>query len=87
MVIENQEFTFVMDRRETLLDAALAKEIEPPYSCKSGVCRSCLCHIKEGTTTKVQSPILSDDEMDEGKTLACSVHPTSDKIKINFEPM
>lgn len=87
MIIENQEFTFVMDRKETLLDAALAKEIEPPYSCKSGVCRSCLCHISQGTITRVQSPILSEDEMEEGMTLACSVHPTSDEIKISFDTM
>jgi 3-phenylpropionate/trans-cinnamate dioxygenase ferredoxin reductase subunit len=37
-----------VDRRETLLQAALRQGIDFPYSCRVGGCATCKCKLKQG---------------------------------------
>ena len=51
---------------QTILDAALAKDIEVPYSCKGGVCSSCICRIKEGSAQMKQNSCLQKKKSRKG---------------------
>lgn len=85
VVVDDEEFFFTMDQKKTILDAALAEEIDAPYSCQGGVCSSCVCKITEGTAIMEKNSILTDSEIEEGLILACQAHPTSAVIKIDFD--
>ena len=39
--MDGETFKFVMPSSETILDTALEKDIDLPYSCQSGVCTAC----------------------------------------------
>ncbi len=85
VLVDDEEFTFVMDQKNTILDAALDEDIDAPYSCQGGVCSSCICRVTEGSAVMEKNSILTDGELAEGLILACQAHPTSTKIKIDFD--
>ena len=70
---------------QTILDAALSKDIEVPYSCKGGVCSSCICRIKEGDAQMRQNSVLTDKEVEEGLVLSCQAVPTTTNLIVDFD--
>jgi len=85
IVLDDEETTFEMRKDELILDAALAKGLDAPYSCQGGVCSSCLAKVIEGTAVMERNTILDDDEIEEGLILTCQAHPTSSSIKIDYD--
>ncbi|WP_108802698.1 ferredoxin--NADP reductase [Aquimarina sp. Aq107] len=85
ILVDDEEFSFIMDQKKTILDAALEEDIDAPYSCQGGVCSSCICKITDGTAVMEKNSILTDGELAEGLVLACQAHPTSSSIKVDFD--
>ncbi|MFD2563592.1 2Fe-2S iron-sulfur cluster-binding protein [Aquimarina rubra] len=85
ILVDDEEFSFVMDQKKTILVAALEEDIDAPYSCQGGVCSSCICKITEGSAVMEKNSILTDGELAEGLVLACQAHPTSSTIKVDFD--
>jgi len=85
VLIDDQEETFEMPQNQTLLDAAIEKDLDAPYSCQGGVCSSCIARITEGTAIMRQNNILTDNEVAEGLVLTCQAEPTSQIIKVNYD--
>ncbi len=85
VVIDDEETNFEMRMDEIILDAALAKGLDAPYSCQGGVCSSCLARVVEGAAVMERNTILDDDEIEEGLILTCQAHPTTSKIKIDYD--
>ena len=80
-----EDFEISVSKNMTLLDAALNEKIDVPYSCQGGVCSSCIGKVTKGTVKMIQNNILSDQEIEEGLTLACQAIPTSDFLSIDFD--
>lgn len=85
ILVDEEEMTLVMSQKQTILEAALANDIDVPYSCQGGVCSSCICRVTEGTATMRQNNILTDNEVAEGLVLSCQAEPTSTTIKVDFD--
>ena len=85
VLLDDEETTFLMLQKETILDAALDNDLDAPYSCQGGICSSCLGRITEGAATMEKNEILSDEEVEEGLILTCQAHPTTPKIKIDYD--
>tara|TARA_B100000768_G_scaffold180386_1_gene200191 strand:- start:1198 stop:2244 length:1047 start_codon:yes stop_codon:yes gene_type:complete len=85
ILVDEEETTLVMSQKQTILEAALANDLDVPYSCQGGVCSSCICRVTEGTATMRQNNILTDNEVAEGLVLSCQAEPTSTSIKVDFD--
>lgn len=70
---------------KTILDALLDIKKEPPYSCTSGSCSTCMAVVKKGTVKMDACYALDDDEVEEGYILTCQAHPTSPDVEITFD--
>lgn len=70
---------------KTILDTLLDMKIEPPYSCTSGSCSTCMAKVKLGTVKMDACYALDDDEIADGFILTCQAHPTSAEVEINFD--
>ena len=78
--------TFRMAKVGTsLLDAALAYEIEAPYACKAGVCSTCRAKVLEGEVEMAVNHALEDYEVRQGYVLTCQCFPLSDKVTVSFD--
>ena len=85
VVLDDQTFELVMDRKDLVLDAVLKEKIDAPYSCQGGVCSTCIAKITEGSAEMVKNQILTDGEIAEGLILTCQAHPTSASLKIDYD--
>ena len=85
IVVDDEETTFEMSQKQTILEAALKHGIDAPYSCQGGICSSCLARITEGTAEMKKNSILTDSEIAEGLVLTCQAHPTSSKIHVDYD--
>ena len=85
IVLDDEETSFEMRMDELILDAALAKGLDAPYSCQGGVCSSCLARVVEGAAEMEKNTILDEDEVAEGLILTCQAHPTTSIIKIDYD--
>ena len=66
---------------ETLQDAGY----DPPYSCTSGACASCMAKVTEGKAEMEMCFALSDAEIADGFVLTCQAHPTTAEIAVDFD--
>lgn len=83
--VDDEETTFEMSQKQTVLEAALKQGIDAPYSCQGGICSSCLARITNGTAEMKKNSILTDSEIAEGLILTCQAHPTSAEIYIDYD--
>ena len=85
IMVDDEETTFEMSQKQTVLDAALKKGIDAPYSCQGGICSSCLARVTSGTAEMTKNSILTDKEIASGLILTCQEHPTSERIYIDYD--
>lgn len=85
VLVDDEETTFEMSQKQTLLEAALKQGIDAPYSCQGGICSSCLARISKGTAEMKKNSILTDKEVASGLILTCQAHPTSSEIFVDFD--
>ena len=85
ILLDDEETTFVMSQKKTILNAALNNDLDAPYSCQGGICSSCLGRVTEGAVTMEKNEILTDNELEEGLILTCQAHPTTPKVTIDFD--
>ena len=85
IMVDDEETTFEMSQKQTILDAALKPGIDAPYSCQGGICSSCLCRVTEGSAEMKKNSILTDSEISEGLILSCQAHPTSATIRVDYD--
>lgn len=85
IIVDDEETTFEMSQKQTILEAALDEDIDAPYSCQGGICSSCIARLTEGEATMRQNNILTDSELAEGLILTCQAQPTTPTIVVDYD--
>ena len=85
LILDGEKVSFEMSRDEVVLDVALSKGIDVPYSCQGGVCLTCMGKIEEGKADMIENQLLSEDEINDGCLLTCQAVPKSETLKINYD--
>ncbi|GAA0580676.1 1,2-phenylacetyl-CoA epoxidase subunit PaaE [Halomonas salifodinae] len=70
---------------QSILDAGNEHGADLPYSCKAGVCSTCLAKVEEGEVEMDANYALEDYEIEAGMVLSCQCFPVSDKVVLNFD--
>ncbi len=68
----------------TILQVARQVGLNPPYSCESGSCATCMARLLDGTVQMHANNALTDDEVDEGWILTCQSVPTSASVRVVY---
>jgi ring-1,2-phenylacetyl-CoA epoxidase subunit PaaE len=66
VMVDDDETTFEMSQKQTILEAALKQGLDAPYSCQGGICSSCLARVTSGTAEMTKNSILTDKEIADG---------------------
>jgi len=83
--VDDEETTFKMNPKKSVLEAALAEKIDAPYSCQGGICSSCVARLKEGEVKMRQNNILTESEVADGLILTCQAHPLTSRIVVDYD--
>ena len=70
---------------ETILDAFLAAGVNIPYSCKEGVCSSCMARLIKGKVKIQNVQSLTDIDIKENRILTCQATCLTKDVEINFD--
>jgi ring-1,2-phenylacetyl-CoA epoxidase subunit PaaE len=84
IILDGSETEFVLDDKRTILQAAQDAGIDPPFSCESGICSTCMAKVLEGAVVMDENNILTDDEVRKGYVLTCQAHPTTPVVVIEY---
>lgn len=85
IIFNNKHYEFPVPYNQRILDAALARQIPLPYSCKSGMCSTCVATCIQGGVRMDYNEVLMDDEIEQGRVLVCTAHPTSNDTVITYD--
>ena len=84
--LDDEDFSFdLLGDDVSILDAAIDNDIDVPYSCRGAVCSTCKAKVLEGDVVMEMNYSLSDEEVAEGYVLTCQSHPSSEKVKIDYD--
>lgn len=85
LLMQGQAFNFTVAPGQTLLDAALASGVQPPFSCRSGFCTACVCTRLAGEVRMREDHGLSADELSKGQALLCVGYPLTDDVRLQVD--
>lgn len=79
--------TFGVDvaRGQTVLEAAKAAGLKPPFSCQSGVCGSCRAKLTKGKVHMRARTALEDKDIEGGAIPTCRSVPATESLAISYE--
>ena len=69
---------------QRLVDAMDDAGINPPYSCRSGACAACMCHLEEGDVELLHNHVLTEQDMKDGWILACQALPLTPRVRVKY---
>ncbi|HEY9626203.1 MAG TPA: 2Fe-2S iron-sulfur cluster-binding protein [Coleofasciculaceae cyanobacterium] len=65
----------------TILEFAEAHDLNPEYSCRQGICLTCMCRLQSGEVDYVQPPVGTPEA---GSVLICISQPKSSRVVLDL---
>ena len=84
VIYDGEEFKYMVEPNETILEKGLEEDIDLPFSCQSGLCTACRGKCISGKVKMDEDEGLSEAELDEGYVLPCVSHPLTDDVVIEI---
>jgi len=69
----------------SILDAAIKKQIQLPYSCKGGRCSTCTARCISGSVKMTINDVLTPQDLQQGLILTCVSYPETD-VELTYSP-
>ncbi|MBL7817313.1 MAG: ferredoxin--NADP reductase [Saprospiraceae bacterium] len=83
--LNGKTHSFTVPKGQKILDVMIKQKLDPPYSCTSGACSTCMAKVSKGTVKMDACFALDDDEVASGYVLTCQAHPTSPEVELTFD--
>ena len=81
---DGEKHQLTIPEGKTILQVLKAANTNPPYSCESGVCGTCVAKVTKGKAEMRSCMALEDDEIEKGMVLTCQAQPVTEEIAIEY---
>lgn len=76
--LQHKTYAFKVAYPKTILQAALELGIDLPYSCKGGVCSTCMAKCIKGKVLMLNNEALTEKDLENGWVLTCVGYAATD---------
>ena len=83
--LDGETIVVPMGKNDSILDALLAKGYDPPHSCCSGACSSCMAKLVSGEVVMDVMHALDEEDIEDGYILTCQSRCVTDEIHVIYE--
>jgi len=84
VTLNGTKYNLTVPKGKTILQVLKEAKINPPYSCESGVCATCIAKVNSGKAEMKACMALEDDEIKKGMILTCQAIPVTKSVAITF---
>jgi ferredoxin len=84
LILRGKEINLKVSAGSTILEEALGNGIQLPYSCKAGVCSTCIGKCISGQVHMIHNDVLTEKEVQGGLILTCVGFPASEGVVIQI---
>ena len=67
-----------------MLDVLIGQGLDPPYSCRQGICGACACRLTSGAVEMAHNEVLEEEDVADGYILACQALAASAAVSISY---
>ncbi len=85
VIIDGTAHQIQVGTSQSVLEAALAQNLDAPYACQAGVCSTCKAKLLEGEAEMVTNHALEDYEVRAGFVLTCQCFAVSDYLVLDYD--
>ncbi|MGA1248990.1 MAG: 2Fe-2S iron-sulfur cluster-binding protein [Candidatus Kapaibacteriota bacterium] len=85
VTLYGKSYEIVVNPGETILEAGIRQQLDPPYACQIAACCTCRAKLRSGQVHMDSREALTDDEIEEGYILTCQAHPLTDDVIVDFD--
>jgi 3-ketosteroid 9alpha-monooxygenase subunit B len=68
-----------------MLDVLIDASLDPPFSCREGICGACACQLMAGQVQMVNNEVLNDADIADGYVLACQSVALTSAVSVSYE--
>ena len=67
-----------------MLDTLINAGLDPPFSCREGICGACACQLTSGKVEMANNEVLDDADLADGYILACQSVAISTEVSVSY---
>ncbi len=68
-----------------MLDVLIEAGLEPPFSCREGICGACACQLTGGKVEMASNEVLEDADLADGYVLACQSVALTPQVSVSYQ--
>lgn len=84
-VLNGEDIEIALNREKSLLEQMIDQGYNPPFSCTSGSCMTCMAKLKEGKIFQIEEGILDEENILQREILTCQCYPLSKNVFIDYD--
>ena len=84
---DNQSAQIPLNREKPLLEQLIDQGHNPPFSCTSGNCMTCMARLKEGKVFQLEEGILDEENIKNLEILTCQAYPLSKTVSVDYDSL
>ncbi|MBK9329389.1 MAG: 2Fe-2S iron-sulfur cluster-binding protein [Chitinophagales bacterium] len=85
VILDGLDHEITVNEGETILEAAINANLDPPYACRVAACCSCKAKLLEGKVEMDDDEPLTEEEIEEGFILTCQSHPKTSRVVVSYD--
>lgn len=84
-LLDGEKLEIPLHREKSLLEQLIDQGHNPPFSCTSGSCMTCMAKLKEGKVFQLEEGILDEENIKNLEILTCQCYPLSKTVSIDYD--